>query len=171
MLPGQCYYVPIVDETGGMLNDPVAVKLAEDRWWSSIADSDLLYWIKGLAFGYRLRPLVAPKGRGKNGWPGIVGSLVAGLRDKCRHRHGAHDPLGRGHRIDRRDPNRAAPGEGSREFLGIAAFSRQRWRTAIAPPANKESCCSYTCPICRSRQASSRVALQTGFCRNRFGSM
>ena len=25
MLPGQCYYVPIVDETGGMLNDPVAV--------------------------------------------------------------------------------------------------------------------------------------------------
>ncbi|MGY3438993.1 MULTISPECIES: dimethylsulfoniopropionate demethylase [unclassified Marinovum] len=58
MLPGQCYYVPIVDETGGMLNDPVAVKLAEDRWWVSIADSDLLYWIKGLAYGYRLDVLV-----------------------------------------------------------------------------------------------------------------
>ncbi|WP_323772414.1 dimethylsulfoniopropionate demethylase [Antarctobacter sp.] len=58
MLPGQCYYIPIVDETGGMLNDPVAVKLAEDRWWISIADSDLLYWIKGLAFGYRLDVLV-----------------------------------------------------------------------------------------------------------------
>ena len=58
MLPGQCYYVPIVDETGGMLNDPVAVKLAEDRWWISIADSDLLYWIKGLAYGYRLDVLV-----------------------------------------------------------------------------------------------------------------
>jgi dimethylsulfoniopropionate demethylase len=28
MLPGQCYYVPMVDETGGMLNDPVAVKLS-----------------------------------------------------------------------------------------------------------------------------------------------
>ena len=28
MNAGQCYYVPIVDETGGMLNDPVAVKLA-----------------------------------------------------------------------------------------------------------------------------------------------
>ncbi|MBX2854921.1 MAG: dimethylsulfoniopropionate demethylase [Rhodobacteraceae bacterium] len=58
MLPGQCYYVPVVDETGGMLNDPVAVKLAEDRWWISIADSDLLYWIKGLAYGYRLDVLV-----------------------------------------------------------------------------------------------------------------
>ena len=58
MLPGQCYYVPIVDETGGMLNDPVAVKLAEDRWWVSIADSDLMLWIKGLAYGYRLDVLV-----------------------------------------------------------------------------------------------------------------
>lgn len=58
MLPGQCFYVPIVDETGGMLNDPVAVKLAEDRWWISIADSDLLYWVKGIANGYRLDVLV-----------------------------------------------------------------------------------------------------------------
>ena len=58
MLPGQCFYVPIVDETGGMLNDPVAVKLAEDRWWISIADSDLLFWVKGLAYGFRLDVLV-----------------------------------------------------------------------------------------------------------------
>ena len=58
MLPGRCYYVPIVDETGGMLNDPVAVKLAEDRGWISIADSDLLLWVKGIANGYRLDVLV-----------------------------------------------------------------------------------------------------------------
>ncbi|WP_375254986.1 dimethylsulfoniopropionate demethylase [Yoonia sp.] len=58
MLPGQCYYVPIVDETGGMLNDPVALKLSEDRWWISIADSDLLFWVKALAYGYRLDVLV-----------------------------------------------------------------------------------------------------------------
>ena len=58
MLPGQCYYVPIVDETGGMLNDPVAMKLSDDRWWISIADSDLLLWVKGLANGYRLDVLV-----------------------------------------------------------------------------------------------------------------
>lgn len=58
MLPGQCYYVPMVDETGGMLNDPVAVKLAEDHYWISIADSDLLLWVKAVALGYRLDVLV-----------------------------------------------------------------------------------------------------------------
>ncbi|NOR31308.1 MAG: dimethylsulfoniopropionate demethylase [Sulfitobacter sp.] len=58
MLPGRCFYVPIVDETGGMLNDPVAVKLAEDRWWISIADSDLMLWVKGIANGYRLDVLI-----------------------------------------------------------------------------------------------------------------
>jgi len=58
MQPGQCYYMPIVDETGGMLNDPVAVKLSEDHWWISIADSDLLYWVKGMANGYRMDVLV-----------------------------------------------------------------------------------------------------------------
>lgn len=58
MTAGQCFYVPIVDETGGMLNDPVAVKLSEDRWWISIADSDLLYWVKGIANGWRLDVLV-----------------------------------------------------------------------------------------------------------------
>ena len=58
MTAGQCFYVPIVDETGGMLNDPVAVKLSEDRWWISIADSDLLLWVKGIANGWRLDVLV-----------------------------------------------------------------------------------------------------------------
>jgi len=51
MREDQCYYVPIVDENGGMLNDPVTIKHSEDRWWISIADSDLLLWVKGLAVG------------------------------------------------------------------------------------------------------------------------
>ncbi len=54
MQPDQCYYVPIVDDAGGMLNDPVALKLDQDRWWISIADSDLLYWVKGVALGMKL---------------------------------------------------------------------------------------------------------------------
>ncbi|MEP1206342.1 MAG: dimethylsulfoniopropionate demethylase [Rhizobiaceae bacterium] len=48
---GQCLYVPLVDETGGMINDPVLLKLAEDHFWLSIADSDVLLWAKGLALG------------------------------------------------------------------------------------------------------------------------
>lgn len=51
MQSDQCYYVPITDEAGKMLNDPVAIKHSETRWWISIADSDLLFWVKGLAVG------------------------------------------------------------------------------------------------------------------------
>jgi len=51
---GQCYYTPMVDETGGMLNDPVTLRLADDLFWLSIADSDLLLWVKGLAVALRL---------------------------------------------------------------------------------------------------------------------
>jgi len=50
----QCAYIPVVDCYGGMLNDPVALKVGEDRWWISIADSDLLYWVKGVATGMGL---------------------------------------------------------------------------------------------------------------------
>ena len=47
----QCFYVPLVDADGGMLNDPVAIKLADDRYWLSIANSDVLLYAKGLAYG------------------------------------------------------------------------------------------------------------------------
>lgn len=46
---GQCLYVPIVDADGGMINDPVLLKLANDTFWLSIADSDVLLFAKGLA--------------------------------------------------------------------------------------------------------------------------
>lgn len=58
MMPGQCFYLPVVDETGGMLNDPVAVKLSEERFWISIADSDLLLWVKAMANAHRMEVLV-----------------------------------------------------------------------------------------------------------------
>jgi len=50
----QCYYVPIVDHNGGMLNDPVAIRLADDHFWLSLADGDLLQWALGLAVGLGL---------------------------------------------------------------------------------------------------------------------
>ena len=46
---GQCAYLPVVDAEGGMLNDPVTLKLSPDRFWISIADSDLHLWVKGIA--------------------------------------------------------------------------------------------------------------------------
>ncbi len=48
---GVCAYVPICDESGGMLNDPVALHLSRTRWWLSLADSDLLLYAKGLVIG------------------------------------------------------------------------------------------------------------------------
>jgi len=41
-----------------MLNDPVAVKISDERWWISIADSDLLHWVKAIAHSFRLDVLV-----------------------------------------------------------------------------------------------------------------
>lgn len=46
---GQCKYVLITDQDGGIINDPVLLKLADDRFWLSIADSDVLLWAKGVA--------------------------------------------------------------------------------------------------------------------------
>ena len=51
---GTCAYLPICDDTGGMLNDPVALRLDRDRWWLSIADSDVRQYAKGLAIGANL---------------------------------------------------------------------------------------------------------------------
>ena len=47
----QCFYVPLCDEQGRILNDPIAINVSEDTWWLSIADSDILLWAKGLATG------------------------------------------------------------------------------------------------------------------------
>ena len=46
---GQCKYVLITDQDGGIINDPILLKLAEDQYWLSIADSDVLLWAKGIA--------------------------------------------------------------------------------------------------------------------------
>ncbi len=51
---GQCLYVPLIDDKAGLINDPVLLKLAEDHYWLSIADSDVLLWAKGLAIGLNL---------------------------------------------------------------------------------------------------------------------
>ena len=46
---GQGKYVPICDYDGMLINDPVLQKLADDCFWLSIADSDILLWAKAIA--------------------------------------------------------------------------------------------------------------------------
>ena len=41
---GQCKYVFVTSPEGGILNDPVLLRLEENRFWLSLADSDILLW-------------------------------------------------------------------------------------------------------------------------------
>ncbi|TDJ27183.1 MAG: glycine cleavage system protein T [Gammaproteobacteria bacterium] len=51
---GQAKYVPLVNQAGGMINDPVLFRIDEDRFWFSLADSDVLLWAQGVAHGLNL---------------------------------------------------------------------------------------------------------------------
>ncbi|HIG36627.1 MAG TPA: dimethylsulfoniopropionate demethylase [Oceanospirillaceae bacterium] len=51
---GRCYYLPMCDENGAMMNDAVAIKVNDGHWRLSVADSDILLWAKGLAVGFDL---------------------------------------------------------------------------------------------------------------------
>jgi glycine cleavage system aminomethyltransferase T len=46
---GQCKYGLLTEATGGIVNDPVLLRLAEDRFWLALADSDALLFAKGVA--------------------------------------------------------------------------------------------------------------------------
>ena len=48
---GRCYYCPIIDDSAGLINDPVVLRLNENKWWVSLADSDVILFAKGLAIG------------------------------------------------------------------------------------------------------------------------
>ena len=52
---GRCYYAPLIDNEGFLVNDPIINKLAEDKWWLSIADSDVIFFAKGLAAGNKFK--------------------------------------------------------------------------------------------------------------------
>lgn len=49
MAVGQCKYVLITNADGGLLNDPVLLRLGENHFWISLADSDILLWAQGVA--------------------------------------------------------------------------------------------------------------------------
>jgi glycine cleavage system aminomethyltransferase T len=46
---GQGKYVVITADDGGIINDPVLMRLGENHFWLALADSDVLLWAKGVA--------------------------------------------------------------------------------------------------------------------------
>jgi aminomethyltransferase len=45
---GQCKYAPIIAPDGGIVNDPILLRLGENHFWLSLADSDTLLYAKGV---------------------------------------------------------------------------------------------------------------------------
>ena len=52
---GEGRYVLVTDEAGGIVNDPVLLRIEENRFWLACADSDVLLWAKGVARGSGLQ--------------------------------------------------------------------------------------------------------------------
>ncbi len=52
---GQGKYVVITGEDGGIVNDPVLLRLGENHFWLALADSDVLLWARGVAFNAGMR--------------------------------------------------------------------------------------------------------------------
>ena len=46
--PGNGKYAILCNDKGGILNDPVLLRLAEDEFWFSLSDSDLMLWLQGV---------------------------------------------------------------------------------------------------------------------------
>ena len=56
---GQGRYVIITAEEGGIINDPVLMRLGENHFWLALADSDVLLWAKGVAVHSGLKVNIA----------------------------------------------------------------------------------------------------------------
>ena len=46
---GRGRYVILTDDNGGIVNDPVLLRIEENRFWLAAADSDILLWARGVA--------------------------------------------------------------------------------------------------------------------------
>ena len=86
---GQGKYVPLCDYEGNLINDPVLQRLADDCFWLSIADSDILLWAQAIAAerGLNVRvtepdasPLAVQGPRAEDVVAGLFGDWVRQLR-------------------------------------------------------------------------------------------
>ena len=58
MSVGQCKYILITNEDGGILNDPILLRLGENHFWISLADSDILLWAQGVSVNSGLKVII-----------------------------------------------------------------------------------------------------------------
>ena len=86
---GQGKYVAITAEDGGIINDPVLLRLGENHFWLALADSDVLLWARGVALNSGLKvnitepdvsPLQIQGPKAKNVVQALFGDAVTKLR-------------------------------------------------------------------------------------------
>jgi len=86
---GQGRYVVITAEDGGIINDPVLLRLGENHFWLALADSDVLLWARGVAVHSGLKveirepdvsPLQVQGPKAKPVMQALFGDRVLGLR-------------------------------------------------------------------------------------------
>jgi len=57
--PGQGKYVPLCNHDGVLINDPILLKLDDNTYWLSIADSNIWFWARAIAAERGLRVAVS----------------------------------------------------------------------------------------------------------------
>jgi glycine cleavage system aminomethyltransferase T len=80
---GRCRYALITTPEGGIVNDPVLLRLGESHFWLSTSDSDLLLWAKGVSVNAGLEveigePDVSPVQIQGPKSPGVIDALFEG---------------------------------------------------------------------------------------------
>jgi len=89
---GRGKYVVITADNGGIINDPVLLRLGENHFWLALADSDVLLWARGVALNAGLRvkitepdvsPLQVQGPKARDVMRGLFGAAV----DKLRYYH------------------------------------------------------------------------------------
>ena len=59
--PGKCYYTPMTNSKGGLLNDTLVLCIDENNYWISISDSDMFMWITGVLVNLKMKVIVEDK--------------------------------------------------------------------------------------------------------------
>jgi aminomethyltransferase len=86
---GQCKYVVITDQDGGIVNDPVLLRLDRDHFWLSTADADVLLWARGVSLNSGMDvtivepdvwPIQVQGPRSRDVMDSLFGEEVTGLR-------------------------------------------------------------------------------------------
>jgi glycine cleavage system aminomethyltransferase T len=86
---GRCMYILLTDQKGGVVNDAVLLRLADDQFWISPGDSDVLLWIQGVAVNSPLdvevfEPDASPLQIGGPKAPMLIDKLFDGAHNDLR---------------------------------------------------------------------------------------